>query len=757
MRAFWAARLSRWLRPASYISAKKRVTYTIVLFIISIGVIFYSLGIMFLYDHFFNSMKNHSYQVKDSFLRGLQLENSRYAYLGKRILSDEKVLRLFAQKNRKAVHDYLAETYTEMCEANPYMYIMHFHLPDNTTFLRMHIPQKFGDNLGQLRPMVATINRSKKPTTGFELGKNGIYFRVFSPAFYKEKYIGALEFGFKVDFITKNLSQLQNIHFAILIKNDYIKKKKRSYPYKKIKDFSLMTSSIPFFDAKISEMNFFKDFQLIKYQQKYFGVYGGQYLRDYMNEPMALMLLAMDVTETMASFQMVSLYLGILLVIILLGSITSLHFGFAYLIRRIQRSEAEQIKQHYRDTLIGLPNRNQLIKDLPEYSSPVMLLINIDRFRYINQIFGIAVGDFVLRQYAASLLKYLNYLRKAGHNIDPRKSLYRLSRDEFVILLQNVDISELEIARFITTFLKNQVHEYEGVEIEISVSIGIAKERENILQKADIALKEARQQQKEFFVYHPNMQNESKVKENLLWYNKTKRAIDEDRIVAFFQPIMDNTTGAIKKYECLLRLKENDFNIVLPGKFLPIARHTRLYPFLTKIMIDKALLFFKDKDLEFSINLSPEDIMNPDIVDYLFSRIHKDVCERATLEIIETDRIEDYEIVEQFIKRIKKMGCKIAIDDFGSGYSNFEQIFRLDIDFLKIDGSLIRNIVTDKTSYHLTKNIVQFAMEEKIATVAEYVSDESILRKVTDMGINYSQGYFIGRPQSYLINEAMKK
>jgi EAL domain-containing protein (putative c-di-GMP-specific phosphodiesterase class I) len=165
-------------------------------------------------------------------------------------------------------------------------------------------------------------------------------------------------------------------------------------------------------------------------------------------------------------------------------------------------------------------------------------------------------------------------------------------------------------------------------------------------------------------------------------------------------------------------------------------------------MIEKTFKIFNNNHLEFSINLTIDDILNNDIKEFIFYMLKiYNVGSRLVFEIVESESIENFEEVCSFIKNVKLFGCKIAIDDFGTGYSNFQYLLKLNADYIKIDGSLIKDIYKNRTSEIVCKNIVNFAKDLNIKTIAEFVENESIFNKVKELGIDYSQGYYFSKPQ----------
>ena len=198
-----------------------------------------------------------------------------------------------------------------------------------------------------------------------------------------------------------------------------------------------------------------------------------------------------------------------------------------------------------------------------------------------------------------------------------------------------------------------------------------------------------------------------------------------------------------------MRINDEEGNVLSPASFLKIAKESRLYASLTEITVRKNFNAFKNSAYTFSVNLSIEDIMDKSFNDFLRKELNNNaqLGQRIIFEFLESEGIESYEIVLKFIKEMKNYGCKIAIDDFGSGYSNFEHILKLYVDYIKIDASLIKNIDKDINSEIIVETIVNFTKKLNIETVAEYVDSFEVYKKIKELGVDYSQGYFIGKPE----------
>ena len=190
--------------------------------------------------------------------------------------------------------------------------------------------------------------------------------------------------------------------------------------------------------------------------------------------------------------------------------------------------------------------------------------------------------------------------------------------------------------------------------------------------------------------------------------------------------------------------------LLAPFHFLDIAKKTGYYSNITKIVIDNSFKALSYTDKEITINLSSSDIENKQIRNYLWVLVSKKEHRgRITFELLEDEEVKDFNLVKDFIIKCKlECAVKIAIDDFGSGYSNYERLLEFQPDILKIDGSLIKNIVSDEYSLHVVESIIHFAQKQSIKTVAEFVSSKEIFEKIKDLGIDYSQGYYLGEPKN---------
>lgn len=403
--------------------------------------------------------------------------------------------------------------------------------------------------------------------------------------------------------------------------------------------------------------------------------------------------------------------------------------------------------QFYYDNLTSLQNRRKLTEVLELKHHSYLMIINIDSFQEINDLYGDEAGDILLSEFAKFLEKLIP--------ID--KSLYRLHADEFAYLCrENVNLKEfVTFAEFISDKISLERFSIgPKEELSLSATIGMSYGSEMLLANADTALVVAKKNKKNFLLYDDSMAMTKIYEKNVIWTKKLKDAIDEDRVEPLFQPIVDVKTQKTIKYESLMRLVDKDGSYIAPFHFLELAKKNKLYHQLTKIMIEKTFDKFRDSSYLVSINISVEDILNKDVYNLIVEKLATfGMGERVVFEIIESEGIENFDEVIKFINEVKSYGAKVSIDDFGTGYSNFEYLMKLKVDYIKIDGSMIKSIDTNRESELITQTIVNFAKKMNIKTVAEFVYSKNVFDKVAELDVDFAQGYYFGEPSKDLDSE----
>lgn len=408
------------------------------------------------------------------------------------------------------------------------------------------------------------------------------------------------------------------------------------------------------------------------------------------------------------------------------------------------RTDINEIKNALiTDRLTGFDNRVKLTSDIQELSDLSLAILNLDDFRQLNDFYGHQFGNLVIISVANKIYSYTA--------CDAKLKFYRLQGDEFVILGLSYE-RELFIATIKEIIAKiKEKFSLKNEEILLSCSCGIAFEgEEHILSNANMALKTAKKNGADFLIYDPLLSLNKQYETNMVMTKKIAQALKDNGIITYYQPIINNKNYEDKKYECLVRMRDGE-KILSPFFFLDIAKHSKQYFGITKAVVAQAFAMFEKSEADFSINLSINDILEPDVSNYILAMLERyGIGERVVFEIVESEYIENFAGVLEFITRVKKYKCKIAIDDFGTGYSNFEYLIKLKADFLKIDGSLIKNIDKDENARLVVSTIVEFSKKLGMKSVAEFVENEAILNIVKEMGIDYSQGYYFCAPKESL-------
>ena len=402
--------------------------------------------------------------------------------------------------------------------------------------------------------------------------------------------------------------------------------------------------------------------------------------------------------------------------------------------------KTEELKRNLRlDFLTNIGNRYKLIEDVSKSVNPCISILDIVSFSDVNDFFGYKTGDNVLKIVARKIEELL--IDKENYKV------YRDHSDTFCIVAENEDRDKFikNIDEISKTIAKVPIV-IKSRELYVQLSYVFSFEsKENLLETANI-IKRYSQANKNIIIYDKALELEKDYEKNIFWTLKIKKALDEDKIVPYFQPIYNLKTNKIEKYEALVRLIDGN-NVISPYYFLDISKKSKQYLQLTKTMIQKTFDYFRDKDFEFSINLTFEDIKSEYISSFIIELLKEyKIGHRVVFEIVESEEIDNFRKINEFFVTIREYGCKIAIDDFGSGYSNFEYLAKLNVDYIKIDGSLIKDILINKSSQNIVSMLVNFAKGQKVKTIAEFVSNKDILNKVRELGIDYVQGYYIKEP-----------
>jgi diguanylate cyclase (GGDEF)-like protein len=399
-----------------------------------------------------------------------------------------------------------------------------------------------------------------------------------------------------------------------------------------------------------------------------------------------------------------------------------------------------------RDNVSGVENYEALLDRLDEEKIVTLALLNIDHFKSINDAYGFEVGDHVLHE-AAKLLVMLK---------PPQARIFRLNSDEFVLLCQE----ELENGSFEEAlqslesfFSEMEISLDDEIGIRLSFSIGVARGvGVETLNNAKVAILELREHKRGTYkIFDKDSTYLHKQQNNIYWIHKIKDSISSGKMFPFFQPIVNNKTLQVEKYECLVRI-EDDNILIPPIRFMEAAKLTGMLPIITRTMIQQSCEKFANSSWEFSINITSEDFYMDYLEEFLLKNINKHNIkpEQVVLEILEDiTSLNESNTLEQ-LHSLRQKGFKIAIDDFGSESSNLSRLLEFSPDYIKIDGSFIKNILLDEKSRIIAEAIIFIAHKSNIPVIAEYVHSKDVQDAVVALGVDYSQGYYFSEPKQEL-------
>ncbi|MEZ9077109.1 EAL domain-containing protein [Vibrio cyclitrophicus] len=423
--------------------------------------------------------------------------------------------------------------------------------------------------------------------------------------------------------------------------------------------------------------------------------------------------------------------------------------------------QARRLTESYRiDSRTGLPNRIVLKERLNMILfTEHLLTLKLTNFHQVNEKYGYQVGDQLLQDLSNYFVERL-HLRVVKES-KVKVELFSIGVGEWAIIFNaSVDSTKIEqrFVEFADDIEHTNFEPYGLTDIDyLSVSLcgGFASRCDFLSDSGDqILLKaiEARRYGVRNNTHITNAKNiqvsEEDRKEQLGWLSCVSRAILDQNIITYSQPIVAAGTHEMIAQECLVRIMESDGSIIPPGKFLPIIADTHLYTRLSRHMIKSTIGYMADKQSSFSINLSPQDLLSDKTLEVLEAAISgMNDPTRLGLEVLESEQIKDYGRMIEVCDHFRALGTRIIVDDFGSGYSNIDEIIKLEPQVIKLDGSLIRNIDKDKKQRNITSQLVRLCQVFNAKTVAEFVHNQQVCDIAEQMGVDYLQGYHFGEPK----------
>lgn len=413
------------------------------------------------------------------------------------------------------------------------------------------------------------------------------------------------------------------------------------------------------------------------------------------------------------------------------------------------------------DALTGLFNRRRIeielertVAHVKRYQAPAALLVlDVDKFKHVNDSYGHAVGDELIGAVASTLRRRLRETDILG----------RMGGDEFAILLTQADAIE---ARLVAADLVWAVRTEVAVSVSgqrqgVTASVGTAlipsdsrMTAAELLAEADVAMYEAKESGRDrVAVAQAGARPAGGIRERLTCAELIRDALDHDGFELASQPILGLASGRVERHELLIRMSREDGEPLPPGAFLSVAERFGQIQAIDRWVIGEAVRILAQRReagerLVFEVNISGGSITDPEVVDHIAEQVSRAAIDPAqlVLEVTETSAIGSIEQARRFAKRLAALGCQFALDDFGAGFGSFYYLKHLPFDVLKIDGDFVRDLPRSVPDQLTVKAIVEIARGLGKQTIAEYVQDDATLRLLRDFGVDYAQGFHVGRP-----------
>ncbi len=420
------------------------------------------------------------------------------------------------------------------------------------------------------------------------------------------------------------------------------------------------------------------------------------------------------------------------------------------------------------DALTGLFNRRRFMEELRKAvrqaeaggGRGALLFIDLDQFKYVNDTCGHPAGDRMIRKVAQQLQR----------SVGDKGTVARLGGDEFTVLAKDLSRQGARsLAEVILEDLRRVAHVEEDNVFHVHCSIGIAMmkaarfDHDELIAQADIACRAAKASGRNRLAFHSTSERETEqMVAEVNWISKLREAIDGDALVLRYQPIVSVASGETSHHEVLLRLKGDNGRLIGPNVFLPAAVRFGLMAEIDTWLVERAIAELARyranvPELSFALNLSANAFEAENLAAYVLSQLEKYEVPASSVmfEVTESLAMRHLNHVEKQITGLRELGCKVALDDFGTGYSSFGYLQRLPVDYIKIDGSFIKDLVRSPVDQKMVRMIAEIGREAGMQTIAEYVQSGAAFSLLGTLGIDFAQGYFIGRPTATPIRKVM--
>ena len=428
-----------------------------------------------------------------------------------------------------------------------------------------------------------------------------------------------------------------------------------------------------------------------------------------------------------------------------------------------RQSEDQLIYNATHDALTELVNRREferralrLLESVKrDKQQHALCFMDLDQFKVVNDSCGHAAGDEMLRQITSALQQVV---RK-------RDTLARMGGDEFSVLMEHCTLEQAQrLADELHRVIQDYVFLWEEQTFRVGVSIGLVAITEavpnlaELLKEADAACYMAKDSgRNRIHVYHPEDAEIAQRHGEMQWVSKLNQALEENRFCLYAQTIVPLNGSNDKHYELLIRMIDENQKIVPPGAFLPAAERYNVVSKIDLWVIEQAFSLLGDnpafvEQVSFiSINLSGQSLADQNILNFIKDQLDAAGIDggKICFEITETSVISNMEMAKNLISELKQKGCRFALDDFGSGLSSFGYLKSLSVDYLKIDGIFVKDIIEDPIDHAMVRSINDIGQIMGMQTIAEFVENDEIKGMLREIGVNYAQGYGVGKPMPF--------
>jgi len=414
---------------------------------------------------------------------------------------------------------------------------------------------------------------------------------------------------------------------------------------------------------------------------------------------------------------------------------------------RLLKAMAQSLTYHelrtlYRDPQTGLFTRHALLKDLKEAtSSQRLILLTLKDFNAVSELYGDEIQEKTVDAISRKLMEYF------GEEF----TLYRIGAESFALMDREITRPLETLRSMFRTFARRCRRRgivIEGIPLYLILNVAVTySEDGHTLYYLQQALQEANAAHQNFIEYRPQSADSAHREKNIWWTLELSNAEKTQRFRPYFQPIVETQTLQVYKYEALIRYVDAEGTTRGAMDFLTIAQKAKLYPVVTRIVLRESLELIRRAKVRVAVNISYSDLIDENTLNFIdeILKTHPQEARLLEFEILESEKIDNYRLADAFIRQVKAHGCRVGIDDFGIGYSNFAMIESLQVDFIKIDGGLIQGIDRCEQQRLIVETIHSFCRKLGIQTIAERVSTPEEYTVVKAMGIDLIQGWYISR------------